>query len=856
MHSERALVIVESPTKARTITRFLPKSFKVVASVGHIRDLPQSAADVPAKYKKEAWARLGINVDEDFKPLWITPKGKASVIREIKALMKESDVLYLATDEDREGESISWHLLDVLKPKIPVKRMVFHEITQKAITAALEDTREVDTNLVSAQEARRVLDRLVGFTLSPLIWKKIAYGLSAGRVQSPGLRLIVERELARCRFKPAGYWDLKASLLKDGESRNFEAKIVSYQGKKVAEGKDFDPETGTLKKPGQVQALSEEEAAALKNDLKNGPWTVSEVTEKENFQKPAPPFITSTLQQEGNRKLNLSARDTMRIAQKLYEEGLITYMRTDSPSLSSEAIAGAREAIANQFGAEYLAEEARQFSSKSKGAQESHEAIRPAGSPFKTPEQTGLSGRERALYELIWKRTLACQMKVAHKKSISVKIAAGEALFGATGVRILFPGFLRAYVRGNDDPSALLEDKEVYLPALEKDEVVNLDELNILEHWTKPPSRFTEAALVQKLEKEGIGRPSTYATIIGTLIEREYVFRKDGALVPTFVGMAVVKLLDRHFHRLIDYDFTSELEESLDHIAAGDMNRLEYLREFYLNKKGLKNQVDELEPQIDPAESRTVILPQLPQNDIVKVGRYGPYIVHQDEDGKSVNASLPEGMAPSDVTPEDLEEIITLMKEGPKPIGQDPETGKNIYCLTGRYGPHLQVGEKGGEEKPRTLSLPKGMKMSEVTMEIALKLLSLPRELGNHPDTGLPISANNGRFGPYVVHDGNFRSLKKEDDVYTVGLERALELLSQEKKGRGNQTILKDFGTDNPTKKKLQILDGRYGPYIKAGTKNISIPDKDISKEALAEVSMEVVMEWVKNAQAKKGKKK
>ncbi|MFP4212213.1 MAG: type I DNA topoisomerase [Alkalispirochaeta sp.] len=842
--SEKALVIVESPTKARTIKRFLPKDFVVEASIGHVRDLPQSAAEIPAKYKKEEWAKIGIDVEHDFAPLYVTPKGKSSVIRHLKAQLKGADVLYLATDEDREGESISWHLLEILKPKVPVRRLVFHEITKSAIQNALRNYRTVDLKLVRAQETRRILDRLYGYTLSPLIWKKIAYGLSAGRVQSPGLRMIVDRERERIRFRAAEYWDLLARLEKTGETPSFEARLTEYRGKRIAGGKDFDSITGTLRGTSALQ-LTAEEAAALRDTIADEAWIVDEITAKEYTNRPAPPFITSTLQQEGNRKLGLSARETMRTAQRLYEEGFITYMRTDSPTLSGEAIVGARRQIEELYGTDYLSETPRQFSSTSRDAQEAHEAIRPAGTEFKHPEDTGLSGRERALYELIWKRTVASQMADAKKRSLSVKITVGEAVFSANGNRIVFPGFLRVYVEGKDNPEAALEDKEVALPPLEKGDHLVLQTIDPEQHQTKPPARYTEASLVQRLEKEGIGRPSTYASIINTLYERNYIRRQDRSLVPTFTGMAVVELLEHHFEELIEYSFTSNMETALDEIAVGERDSLHYLQGFYLGPEGLRSRVEHRESAIKPEESRSIALPQLSKHQSVKIGRYGAYIVHFEGDHE-IHASIPEEYAPADLTEEDIQELIEVQKKGPEPIGIHPETGDNVYCLTGRFGPYLQLGETPEDgTKPKRASLPKGVRPSEVTMELAVKLLSLPRSLGVHPESGEEVVANIGRFGPFVVCNGEYRSLKKDDDVYTIDLDRAVELLAEEKKGRRGAKILKDFGQDPKKKRKIAIHDGRYGPYIKAGTKNYSLPEEFRSPEAIEDLTMEQVTEII-----------
>lgn len=841
--SESALVIVESPTKARTIKRFLPKGFTVEASIGHVRDLPQSASEVPAKYKSEPWSRLGINVEKDFEPLYVAPKGKNKVIRHLKSLLKESDVLYLATDEDREGESISWHLLELLKPKVEVRRMVFHEITRSAIEHALSNYRTVDMQLVRAQETRRILDRLYGYTLSPLIWKKIAYGLSAGRVQSPGLRMIVERERERIRFRPAVYWDLLARLRKPGEDPSFEARLIEYHGKRVASGKDFDPDSGELKT--DAVKLSEEEATDLQRNLAEADWLVESISSRETSSRPAAPFITSTLQQEGNRKLGLSARETMRTAQRLYEEGFITYMRTDSPTLSREALEAARSQIGELYGPDYLPETPRSYAASSGDAQEAHEAIRPAGTTFRHPGETDLSGRERALYELIWKRTVASQMTDARKRSMGVRIRVGEALFNATGNSIIFPGFLRVYVEGRDNPEAALEDREVLLPPLEEGDTLGVDQLDSERHQTKPPARYTEASLVQQLEKAGIGRPSTYASIINTLYERSYIRRQDRALAPTFTGMAVVQLLENHFNELVEYSFTRNMETALDEIAWGKRDSLAYLRDFYQGETGLLSRVERRGDEIKPEQSRSIALPQLSEHQSVKIGRYGAYIVHQEGD-EEIHASIPEEYTPADLDEDDIRELIEVQKNGPAPLGEHPETGQNIYCFTGRYGPYLQLGETPEDgSKPKRASLPKGIRPSEVDIPLAVRLLSLPRTLGLHPESGKEVVANIGRFGPFVVCDGEYRSLRKGDDVYEIELDRALELLAEEKKGRRGAKLLRDMGQDPKKKRKIAIYEGRYGPYIKAGTKNFSLPEEKKSQEAIDKLTMDDVKEII-----------
>jgi DNA topoisomerase-1 len=827
MADKKYLVIVESPTKAKTIRKFLPSNYIIEASMGHIRDLPQSASDIPAALKKEEWAKLGVNVDEDFEPLYVVPKDKKKIISDLKSKMKDCDTIYLATDEDREGESISWHLLELLKPKVPVKRMVFHEITKTAIQKALKDCREVDEKLVRAQETRRILDRLYGYTLSPLIWKKIAYGLSAGRVQSTGLKMIVEREKERMRFKRSVYWDIKADVHPEKDKKAvFEAKLVSVKGGRVAGGKDFDGLTGKLNESSKVVLLDEKKSKDLAKNIEKAEWKVISVEEKTFNSKPAIPFITSTLQMESNRKLGMSSKDTMRTAQRLYEEGLITYMRTDSPNLSQEAINAARDMVVKLYGKDYLNPEVRQYSAKQKGAQEAHEAIRPAGSEFTHPDKTGLSGRELALYELIWKRTMATQMKEAEKASMTIKIEAGDAEFSASGTRILFPGFLRVYVEGSDDPEAALEDKEVILPILKKGDSIKAIAINPLQHETKPPARYTEASIVQALEKEGVGRPSTYASIIGTILDRGYVRKDASALVPTFTGMAVIQLLQTHFETLVDYSFTSEMEESLDKIAYGEEDWLKYLTKFYKGKAGLAKRVEEQDKKIKPNESRTIHIVKDGKAMDIKVGRFGPYVV-EGTGKEEVHASIPEDIAPADIDPEQIKDLLKNQSEGPTPIGKDPKTKQNIYCLVGRYGAYFQLGEVTEENpKPKRASLPKGMEPKTATIDAALQALSLPRELGFHPETKKAIMANNGRFGPYVMHDGNFRSLKKEDDLFTITLKRALELLNEEKGAskRGGK-VLKDFGVVAKLKKKASILDGKYGPYIKVGTKNITLPE-------------------------------
>lgn len=839
------LVIVESPTKARTIRNFLPNGYRVEASMGHVRDLPASAEEVPESYKGNSWANLGVNVENDFEPLYVVPKSKKKVVQELKAALKDADELILATDEDREGESISWHLLQLLKPKVPIKRMVFHEITQEAIQRALQDCRNVNENLVHAQETRRILDRLVGYTLSPLLWKKIARGLSAGRVQSVAVRLLVQRERERRAFQSAGYWDLKAALTKD--EAPFDAKLTSLGGQKVATGSDFDPQTGQVIPGRRVVLLNEAEANALKARLDGKPWQVSATEEKPSVRKPSPPFTTSTLQQEANRKLGTSARDTMRVAQKLYEEGFITYMRTDSVHLSEQAITASRNCVTQMYGSEYLSPQVKQYTTKSKGAQEAHEAIRPAGDRFRTPQQTGLSGQEFALYDLIWKRTVACQMADARLTQIVVNFLVEDAGFRTSGKRIDFPGFFRAYVEGSDDPEAAIEDQEIILPNLKKGDVPLCRRIDVLGHETQPPARYTEASLVKTLESEGVGRPSTYASIIGTIMDRGYAQMRSKALVPTFTAFAVVKLLEDHFPDLVDTGFTSKMEQTLDEIATGEAQWLPYLKTFFQGEAGLENQVKVRESDIEPSVAKAIALENL--QGTVKIGKFGPYIEVKNGE-ETITASIPADLTPADLNPEQVATILRQKTEGPDKVGFHPDTGEAIYLLIGSYGPYVQLGEVSDEnKKPKRASLPKGVKPEEITLEMAVGLLSLPRLLGNHPETGAKIQGGLGRFGPYVVHDQgkegkDFRSLKAGDDVLTVTLDRALELLAEPKRSRGRGVAkkpLKELGLHPADEQPINIYEGPYGAYIKHDKTNVSIPEGETVETITLEAALELL---------------
>jgi DNA topoisomerase-1 len=851
------LVIVESPTKARTIRNYLPSSYRVEASMGHVRDLPPSAEEIPEAVKDEPWAQLGVNVEANFEPLYVIPKEKRKVVQQLKDALKQATELVLATDEDREGESISWHLLQVLQPKVPTKRMVFHEITEEAIKKALKNCRNIDEQLVHAQETRRILDRLVGYTLSPLLWKKIAWGLSAGRVQSVAVRLLVNKERQRRAFRQGSYWDLKATL--EHEKTPFDSRLVTLAGVKIATGGDFDPNTGQIIAGRQVRLLSEAEARELQERLLDKPWTVADIEERPVVRKPSAPFTTSTLQQEANRKLRMSARDTMRTAQSLYEQGYITYMRTDSVHLSEQAIAAARSCVEQKYGKQYLSPQPRQYATKSKGAQEAHEAIRPAGSTFRTPKETGLSGRDLALYDLIWKRTVACQMADSRQTQITVQLQVEDAGFRSSGKRIDFPGYLRAYVEGSDDPDAALEDQEVILPPLKVGDHPKCLEVEADGHETQPPARYTEASLVKTLESEGIGRPSTYASIIDTILEKGYAQMNGNALVPTFTAFAVTGLLEKYFPNLVDTSFTSQMEQTLDEISTGEAEWLPYLREFYRGEKGLESQVKEQESQIDPTEARTIELENLEAK--VRIGKYGPYIEAENGSG-TVTASIPKDVTPAELDPEQVEVLLRQKTEGPDKLGLHPETGEPIYVKIGPYGPYVQLGEKTEEnKKPKQASLPKGVTIEDATLEMAVGLLSLPRTLGVHPATGGKIQAGLGRFGPYVVHDQgkegkDYRSLKAEDNILTITLERALELLAEPKKGRGagkSKTPLRELGTHPEDNEPVNIYNGPYGPYVKHGKTNASLPEG----ESVENITMEKAVELLKaKASTKKSSSK
>lgn len=857
---KKGLVIVESPAKAKKIGGYLGADYDVRASMGHVRDLPAKAAEVPAEVKKEKpWTTLGVNVESDFEPYYIIPPEKKKLVRELKQALKNAEELILATDEDREGESIGWHLAALLDPKVPVKRMVFSEITRKAILEALENPRELDTDLVEAQETRRVLDRLYGYTLSPLLWKKIARGLSAGRVQSVAVRVLVQRELERLAFRSGTYWDLKASLLPDGQ-QSFEAQLVAVAGRKVATGKDFDEHTGRIKEDADVLLLEEAAARELQERLQRGDWVVRAIEHREQMRRPPAPFTTSTLQQEANRKLNMTARQTMQVAQRLYENGLITYMRTDSVTLSQEALSATRNRIRADYGDTYLTPEPRQYTGKTKNAQEAHEAIRPAGEDMKTAAELGLSGGELRLYDMIWKRTMATQMPEARLRFDTVIIEAGDAEFRATGRHVEFPGFFRVYVEGSDDPDAVHEEEEAALPNLNEGDRLNCRELEAIGHETKPPARYTEATLVRKLESEGIGRPSTYASIIGTIQDRGYVVKKGSQLQPTFTALAVTRLLENYFPNLVDLQFTAQMEQSLDDISNGEAERLPYLRQFYLGNDGLEQQVKEHEEEIDPREACTLRLEGLESS--VRVGRYGPYLEKQ-LNGEKLTASLPDDVAPAEVNNDLAEHLIEMKKKGPQSLGMHPEEGLPVYVKAGPFGFYLQLGDATEEiPKPKRVSIPANYDPEALDLETAIRLLELPRRIGHHPETGKVVNVGIGRFGPYVLHDkkyGNFdrkthtftTSDGRTVDVLSVDMPAALEMLAKSK-SRGQPDPLKPLGKHPEDEEPVAVYEGRYGPYVKHGTKGkriASVP-KDFD---LDNVTLELALEWIEARQAKTG---
>lgn len=874
----KGLVIVESPAKARKIGGYLGKDYKVLASMGHVRDLPASASDVPTEIKKkQPWTTLGVNTDANFEPYYIVPKDKKKIVKELKDALKNAQELILATDEDREGESIGWHLSQLLKPKVPVKRMVFSEITKEAIQQAIDNPRELDEDLVAAQETRRVLDRLYGYTLSPLLWKKISRGLSAGRVQSVAIRVLVLREHERIAFRSGSYWDIKAELNSDSQANGdsqansdkksaFAASLQTVDGKRIATGKDFDESTGKLKEGSKVLLLSEKDARELHERIAKNDWKITEIKERNEKRRPYPPFTTSTLQQEANRKLNMTARQTMQTAQRLYEDGAITYMRTDSVHLSNEAMTAARGCVSNRYGDEYLSPSPRQFTNKSRNAQEAHEAIRPAGTEMKTASELNLTGQESRLYSLIWKRTVATQMAEAKLTFQTVTVTVDNATFRATGRRVDFPGFFRAYVEGVDDPEAALDDQESALPKLSEGQQLGVEKLDPIGHETKPPARYTEATLVRTLEAEGIGRPSTYASIISTIQDRGYVRKTGSQLVPTFTALAVVRLLETYFPNLVDLGFTAGMEQTLDDIATGEVNRLPYLNKFFSSDEGLEKQVKAQEELIDPRKACTLNFDGLEAD--IRVGRYGPYLEKkQPGDEPSLTASIPDEIAPADLNNEKAEQYIADKLRGPQTLGMHPEEGLPIYVKSGPFGPYVQLGEQkeDDEKKPKRVGIPKNFSPSELTLEKSIQLLGLPHRLGHHPVTNKVVNAGVGRFGPYVVHDGVYKSFGKTGtadvngityDVLSVNLEIAIEMLKDAKK-RAAPTPIRELGKHPDDDTVIGIFEGRYGPYVKHGKLNATIPkDREIESVTLEEALDLLAVKASKTGTKKKTTKK
>jgi DNA topoisomerase-1 len=851
------LVIVESPTKAGKLADYLGSGYVVEASVGHIRDLPRNAADVPAEHKGASWARLGVDVDNAFEPLYVVSPDRRQQVSRLRQLVKQASEVYLATDEDREGEAIAWHLVDTLKPRVPVRRMVFHEITPEAIARAVANPRELDTALVDAQETRRILDRLYGYEVSPVLWKKVLPKLSAGRVQSVATRIVVERERERMAFTSADYWSLegtfavqgRGSATDEGEPTTLRARLVSVDDSRVATGRDFDPATGRVS--GDVVHLDEAGARGLAARLEGRQVTVGRVDEKPYRRRPYAPFITSTLQMEAGRKLGWSTAQTMRVAQRLYENGHITYMRTDSTNLSDEAINAARQQARELYGDAYVPAEPRRYTKKVKGAQEAHEAIRPAGDSFRTPGQLSaqLARDEFRLYELIWQRTVASQMADAVGQTVSVRLAGrsstDEAVeFTASGRTITFPGFLRAYVEsrdegasGDDDQGS--DDAERRLPRVERGQQLDTRELEAKGHSTTPPPRYTEPSLVSRLQDLRIGRPSTYASIMQTIQDRGYVWKKGSALVPSFVAFAVVNLLEQHFAQLVDYDFTALLEDELDEIARGDLRRIDWLTEFYFGGErhaggiaasgGLKQVVGRRLEEIDARGVNSIPLRATDPEGrpvVVRVGRYGPYLQAGGEEGPRV--SIPEDLPPDELTSEKVAELLSAPSSD-RELGTDPESGHPVVVKAGRYGPYVTtVVPEGSKESPRTASLFSSMSPETVTLDDALRLLTLPRTVGSAPD-GEEIQALNGRYGPYLKKGSDSRSLESEDRLFTVTLDEALAIFAQPKQ-RGRRAAaapLKELGPDPVTQGQVTVREGRFGPYVTDGETNASLRKGD-----------------------------
>jgi DNA topoisomerase-1 len=849
------LVIVESPAKAKTIGRYLGDDFIVESSVGHIRDIPTKVGEV-SDAKKTAWreTRFGIDIDNGFKPMYVVTPNSKKQVSVLRNALKGADSLYLATDEDREGEAIAWHLLEVLKPKVPVHRMVFHEITSEAIREAVEHPRELDKQVVAAQEARRVLDRLFGYEVSPVLWRKVQRGLSAGRVQSPATRIIVDRERERLAFVAATYSGVAGTFAPRDDESPFEARLLSVDGDRVATGSDFD-QSGQSR-VGRV-VLDAETAAGLAEELVDPPFTVTSVERKPYTRRPYPPFRTATLQQEAGRKFRFGARRTMSAAQRLYEGGFITYMRTDSTNLSGAALDAARSLVAARFGKEYLPDTPRFYGKKAKGAQEAHEAIRPAGEHFQDPKSVagsfGPKSDEAKLYDLIWKRTVASQMKDAKGESLQLRLTGTAPTservceFSASGRTILFGGFLKAYVEDIDDPEATRDDQELHLPAVAEGQDLVALAMEATNHETKPPARYTEASLVKRMEELGIGRPSTYASIISTIQDRDYVRKQGTALVPTLKAFAVVGLLEEHFGDYVDYDFTALMEEDLDKIAGGQEQMVPYLDRFYFgvdDHPGLRKLVsDDALEGIDPRAVNAFPIGEGADGEpiVARCGQFGPYLVHGE-----ARASIPEDVPLDELTVERATELLEA-PSGDRTLGEDPETGLTVFAKAGRYGPYVQLGERDAESKskPKTASLFKTMSLETVAVEDALRLLTQPRTVGEHPEDGEPITAQNGRYGPYVKWGKESRSLEDEDQIFTVDLEAAIALLAQPKKGRSRTAAapLKELGEDPNTEKPVVLRNGRFGPYVTDGETNASLRVADSVDSITLDRAVELLAE-------------
>lgn len=865
-----ALVIVESPAKARTINKYLGPGYIVESSIGHIRDLPSTAAEIPAEFKNEDWARMGVDVNHDFKPLYIVPAKKKQQVGKLRALVKKSSMVYLATDEDREGEAIAWHLMDELNPRVPVKRMVFDEITRQAIQEALANPRDLDKQLVEAQEARRILDRLYGYEVSPVLWRKIGPKLSAGRVQSVATRLIVNRERDRMRFVASEYWDIESVLAASAvKSEQVFARLVELDGKRVAIGKDFSDE-GKFIGGESVVPVNGPTALTVAKELASTRFTVKDIVEKPFTQRAYAPFITSTMQQEAARKLRFTAARTMRLAQSLYENGFITYMRTDSTNLSSQAINAARNQVRELYGAEYLPEKPRVFTGKAKGAQEAHEAIRPAGETFRTPKEVRgeLEGDAYALYELVWKRTVACQMKDAVGQRTTVRLEAptkqhGTAAFSTSGKVITFPGFLRAYVEGADDPEAELADQERVLPAMQRGQQLDPVKVEAKQHETASPARFTEASLIKELEDRGIGRPSTYAAILQTIQDRGYVWKKGMALVPTFTAFAVVNLLESHFAELVDFDFTAKMENDLDAIAAGTLASRPWLQVFYFGQSdiangnqdvehiGLKRRIGSGWDEIDARAISTISIGQDEDGQTIaaRIGRFGPYIQVGDSDRR---ANIPNDIAPDELNVKMAQELLAQAATSDRVLGNDPASGKPIYIKKGRFGPYVQLGDpertdagklKKGS-KPKMASLWPGMTEQTISLEQALMVLSFPRVVGKNPQSGEDVTVQDGKYGPYLKCGTDTRSLANHEQLATIDMAKSLELLAQPKKGRGGaaaQGQSLELGTHPQSGAKLQIKSGKFGPYVTDGVVNASVPKGMDTSQVTVEKAVELL---------------